>query len=259
MSAINYHETLWSGLFPGNRTTLTCLKPAVLAVESSLDLTLARRQRTLYRLDGGSGSDEKLTWLIGRGYHILAKGYSGKRACALAAQVSRWDPYDQNCWLGSVSSPVDFGRPVQMMIKKRRHQAQWKHSYYVTTLAFPSKIAFMDRYNFRGAAEIEQFREDKSGLHLSSRRKQKFQAQQAIILMTDLAHNLMADFRYHALADSPFAHWGLKRIVRDLLAIPARLHFRRAQLYRIELLASHPYAQELAICLEKYCSRPFGH
>ena len=230
----------------------------MLGVESSLDLALERRQRTLYRLDGGSGSDEKLTWLIGRGYQIVAKGFSGKRAGALAQQVSRWDPYDENCWLGSVSSPINFGRPVQMMVRKRLHKDQWKHSYYVTTLAFPSKIAFMDRYNFRGAAEIEQFRDDKSGLHLSSRRKQTFEAQKALILMTDLAHNLLADFRYRALADSRFAHWGLKRIVRDLLAIPGRLHFRHSQLNRIDLLAAHPYADELIICLEKYCSRPFG-
>lgn len=237
---------------------MTCLEPAVLGVESSLDLALERRQRTLYRLDGGSGSDEKLTWLIGRGYQIVAKGFSGKRAYALAQQVSRWDPYDENCWLGSISSPINFGRPVQMMVKKRLQKDKWKHSYYVTTLAFPSKNAFMDRYNFRGAAEIEQFRDDKTGLHLSSRRKQKFEAQKAIILITDLAHNLLADFRYRALADSRFAHWGLKRIVRDLFAIPGRLHFRHSQLNRIELLASHPYADELIICLEKYGSRSFG-
>ena len=112
----------------------------------------------------------------------------------------------------------------------------------------------MHRYNQRGGAEIEQFRADKDGLHLSSRRKQSFQAQRAIILMTDLAHNLLADFRHQALADSRFAHWGLKRIVRDLLAIPGRLYLSGSQLKRIELLATHPYADELTICLEKYCS-----
>lgn len=257
MSAINYHETIWSELFPGNRTTLTCLQPAVLGVETSLELQLEHRKRTVYRLDGGSGSDEKLSWLLARGYHIIAKGYSGKRAYALAQQVSRWDPYDHHSWLGAVVSPVDFGRPVHMLVKKQLHQHKWKHSYYVTTLSFPSKQAFMHRYNQRGGAEIEQFRADKAGLHLSSRRKQSFQAQRAIILLTDLTHNLLADFRYQALSDSRFAHWGLKRIVRDLLAIPGRLYFSGSQLKRIELLDTHPYADELIICLEKYCSGNF--
>ncbi len=230
----------------------------MLAVESSLDLGPAQRKRTVYRLDGGAGTDEKLKWLIEQGYQVIAKGFSGKRAYALAQQVVRWDAYDNTCWLGCVPPPVDFGRPVQIVVKKRRHQQDFKHSYYVSTLPFPSKKALMARYNDRGGAEVEQFRTDKSGLFLSSRRKQSFTAQRALILLTDLTHNLLADFQCRALADSPFADWGLKRLVRDLLAIPAQLHFRGAQLYRIDLVRSHPYAQEILNCLQNYCSRPFG-
>jgi hypothetical protein len=230
----------------------------VLGTESSLELAPKQRNRTVYRLDGGAGTDQNLDWLLSRDYHLIAKGYSGRRAYALAQQVSRWDAYDSECWLGTVTSPVDFGRPVQMMVRKRRHKGQWKHSYYVTTLAFPSKKAFMDAYNQRGAAEIEQFRVDKQGLHLSARRKQSFQSQKAIVLLTDLTHNLLTDFRYQALAQTQFATWGLKRIVRDLLAVPGRLYFSGSQLKRIDLLATHPYAQELVICLKKYDSHCFG-
>jgi len=249
---------LWSDLFPGSRTTVKCLQPAVIGVETSLDLRPQQRKRTIFRLDGGAGSDGNLIWLLQRDYHIIAKGYSGKRAYALAQQVSRWNVYRPDCWLGWVPAPIDFGRPVQVMVKKWLHNKEWKHSYYVTTLPFPSKQAFMARYDLRGGAEIEQFRADKSGLFLSARRKQSFTAQKALVLLTDLAHNLLADFHDRALDDSRFAHWGLKRIVRDLLAMPARLRFRQLQLYRIDLLKSHPYAKELLICLEKYCSTPFG-
>jgi len=258
VSAINYHETIWSDLFAGNRTTLTCMQPAVLGVETSLELRSEQRRRTVFRLDGGSGADGQLKWLLSRGYQVVGKGYSGKRAHALARQVTRWDPYEPNSWLGSVSSPVDLGRPVQMIVKKRLLKGRYKHSYYVTSLAFPSKRAFLDRYNLRGGAEIEQFREDKSGLHLSSRRKQCFQAQKALIMVTDLAHNLLADFRRRGLAHSRFAQWGLKRIVRDLLAVPGRLDFQDAQLKRISLLDSHPYAQDLKSLLERYCATSFG-
>jgi len=258
INAVSYHETLWSDLFPGNQLTMHCLQQAVLAVESSFELAPEARKRTLYRLDGGSGTDEKLRWLLARGYQVLGKGFSGKRAKALAAHVSRWDVYDDQSWLGWVEPTFDLGRPVQVVVKRRLHKGKFKHSYYVTTLSFPSKRALMDRYNQRGGAEIEQFRADKSGLHLSARRKRSFVAQKALILLTDLAHNLLADFHCRALADSRFAEWGLKRIVRDLLAVPGRLHFRSGQLKRIELLASHPYADELIICLEKYCSGRFS-
>ena len=235
-----------------------CLQEAVLGVESSFELALDQRKRVLYRLDGGSGTDKNLRWLLGRGYQVLGKGFSGKRAKALATLVSRWDDYDDQSWLGWVDLPFDLGQPVQVVVKRRLHKGKLKHSYYVTTLSFPSKRALMNRYNQRGGAEIEQFRADKSGLHLSARRKRSFVAQKSLILLTDLAHNLLADFHSHALVDSRFADWGLKRIVRDLLAVPGRLYFRSGQLKRIELLASHPYADELIICLEKYCSGRFG-
>ena len=232
---------------------MQCLQQAVLAVESSFELAAEARKRTLYRLDGGSGTDENLRWLLARGYQVLAKGFSGKRAKALAAQVSRWDVYDEQSWLGWVAPTFNLGQPLQVVVKRQLHKGKLKHSYYVTTLSFPSKRALMNRYNQRGGAEIEQFRADKDGLHLSARRKRRFVAQKALILLTDLAHNLLADFHNRALVDSRFATWGLKRIVRDLLAVPGRLHFRSGQLKRIELLAAHPYADELSICLERYC------
>ena len=237
---------------------MQCLSQAVLAVESSLELAADQHKRTLYRLDGGSGTDENLRWLLARGYQLIGKGFSGRRAQALAAPISRWDPYDDQSWLGWANPTFDLGQPVHVLVRRRLHKGRWKHSYYVTTLSFPSKRRLMDRYNQRGGAEIEQFRADKSGLHLSARRKRSFAAQKSLILLTDLAHNLLADFQRRALADSRFAAWGLKRIVRDLLTVPGRLYFHSGQLKRIELLASHPYAEELLICLEKYCSGHFG-
>jgi hypothetical protein len=237
---------------------MQCLQAAVLAVESSFDLGPAERKRTLYRLDGGAGTDENLGQLLARDYQVLAKGFSGKRAKALAAQVQRWDSYEPESWLGRVTPTFDLGRPIDVLVKKRLHKGKWKHSYYVTTLTFPSKKAFMDSYNLRGGAEVEQFRSDKSGLHLSARRKQRFTAQKALVVLTDLTHNLLSDFRYHGLANSPFAGWGLKRMVRDLLAVPGRLYFEAGQLKRIELLATHPYTEALIICLERYYSHRFG-
>jgi hypothetical protein len=113
---------------------------------------------------------------------------------------------------------------------------KWTHSYYVSTLQLPSKRYFIEYYHQRGVAEVEQFREDKQGLYLAARRKGSFTGQQGYILLTDLVHNLLADFRHRALRGTRFADYGLKRIVRDLLHIPGRLHFDNQQLKRIELL-----------------------
>lgn len=236
---------------------MQCLQPAVLKMESSFDLAPERRKHTLYRLDGGSGTDKNLSWLLGRGYQIVAKGFSAKRAHALARHVTRWDQFDETSYIGRVTPTFDLGRPFDLLVRKRFHNGKWRCSYYVTTLSFPSKRDFMRRYNQRGSAEIEQFRTDKNGLHLSARRKKNFVAQKALILLTDLVHNLIADFRHRGLVDSRFADWGAKRIIRDLFAIPGRVYLQDLQVKRINLLASNPYTDELIICLERYCSGRF--
>jgi len=224
------------------------------ATENALELSPLQRHRTVWRIDGGGGSDEHLCWLLGRGYHVVAKGMSNRRAEALARQVHRWDAYRKDVWLAEVSPPIAYGCPVRVFVKKRLKNERYVHSYYVSSLSLPSKKLFMARYDDRGGAEVEQFRNDKSGLGLEARRKRSLPGQKAYILLTDLAHNLLAHFYDQALVDSPFAGYGPQRIVRDLLATPGRLLFKNGKLVRVELLSLKQISEPLAICLEKYCS-----
>lgn len=254
MSAIEERETVWSEVFPGNYHTLHCFKPAVEATATALELSLEQRKRTVWRMDGGSGADDELRWLLAKGYHVMAKGLSNRRAEALAAKVNRWDPYQENSWLGEVEPPVDYGRPVRVFVKRRLKDGAFLHSYYVSTLSLPSKSSFLELYDARGGAEVEQFRNDKSGLSMEARRKHNFLGQKGYILLTDLAHNLLADFYHRALVGTRFDEFGLKRIVRDLLAVPGRLFFDDDQLVRVELLSQNQFAKDLAICLLRYCS-----
>jgi hypothetical protein len=111
----------------------------------------------------------------------------------------------------------------------------------------------MAYYNQRGGAEVEQFRNDKCGLNLTARRKQGFLAQKAYILLTDLAHNLLADFHHRALVGSRFEGYGPKHIIRDLLQMPGKLTFVDGKIAKIELLSQKQFSQDLLICLERYC------
>jgi len=225
----------------------------VLATENALELGPEQRKRTVIRTDGGAGSDAHIRWLLARNYHIMVKGISNRRAKALAKQVRRWDPYEDD-WLGEVEPPMDYGRPVRVFVKRRQKKGDFYHSYYVSTLSLPCKSRFMALYNRRGAAEVEQFRSDKHGLHLEVRRKHNFYAQKGFILLNDLAHNLLADFHHRALLDSRFEAYGVKRIVRDLLRTPGNLVFEQGKLIRVELLSKKQFSKDLAICLVRYCS-----
>jgi hypothetical protein len=148
VSATQYGETVWSELYPGSRPSASCLQPAVLAAESSfdlapgkdapktvVDLAVARRRAILWRLAGGFGSDEKMIWLLARDYQAIGKGFSGRRAENLSKQVARWNPYG-DARLGAVTSPVNFGRDVQVWIKRRVAKGEFKYSYYLTTVKF---------------------------------------------------------------------------------------------------------------------------
>jgi hypothetical protein len=224
----------------------------VLGTETALELSPAQRKRTVWRLDGGAGSDEHLRGLLAQDYHVMAKGMSNRRAKAWARKVRRWDAYD-DVWVGEVVPDVDYGRPVRAFVKRRLKKGKSCYSYYLSSLSLPSKGHFMRLYNDRGGAEVEQFRSDKDGLHLAARRKRGFLAQKGFVLLTDLAHNLLADFHHRALEGSPFEGYGPKRIVRDLLAMQGRLVFEAGKLERIELLSQNQNARELLICLERYC------
>jgi len=227
-----------------------------MAAETALELAPDQRKRIVWRLDGGAGSDDHIRWLLERGYHVVAKGMSNRRAEALANRVRRWDAY-QDAWLGEVEPPISYGRPLRVFVKRRLKEGAFCHSYYLSTLSLPSKGLFMTCYDARGGAEVEQFRNDKAGLSLEARRKRSFLGQKGYILLTDLAHNLLADFYAKALVGSTFEGFGLKRIVRDLLNFPGHLVFdQRGRLVRVELLSLKQFARELSICLERYCSGP---
>lgn len=223
------------------------------ATEIALELAPHQRERIVWRLDGGSGSEQKLRWLVGQGYHILAKGMNHNRTAALARQVRRWDAFGED-WVAEVPAPQDYARPVRIFVKRRLKEGKFQYNYYVTTLSLPSKSNFLAYYDARGGAEVEQFRNDKSGLSLAVRRKYSYLGQIGYVLLTDLAHNLLADFYHYALRGSRFDEYGLKRIVRDLLATPGRLIFDQGRLQRIELLSQKQFVEDLLICLVRYCS-----
>ena len=171
------------------------------------------------------------------------------------AATKRWPKVfpiaEQKRWLdrcaGEVPTPVDSGRLVRIFVKRRLKEGCFLHSYYVSTLSLPSKGLFMAYYNQRGGAEVEQFRNDKSGLNLTARRKQRFLAQKGYILLTDLAHNLLADFHHHALVGSRFEGYGPK------LCMPGKLTFVDGKIAKIELPSQKQFSKDLLICLERYC------
>lgn len=144
--ATRYHEIVVDRLFDGKTQLNAALLPLVLATGQTLELDEAHRQRTLIRIDAGAGSVADINWLLFRGYHVLAKDYSTKRATLLAAQVTDWivDPRDPQRQIGLVPVPADDYHAGQhrrtitrVAVRCRVANGQWGVGVIICTLPRP--------------------------------------------------------------------------------------------------------------------------
>lgn len=246
-----YHESLLSQLYPGSQTSVTALEPAVRLFEQRLPLPETRRHKIVWRVDGGFGSDQNVEWLVQRGYQVLAKGVSNRRAGKLRLQVQRWRALRPDKWVGSVVTPAAFSRPVYTFVLRRLLKGEEQAAYLYTTLPW-SGLQIASFYDQRGGAETE-FRSDKSGgVHLDQHRKHKRDGQEAWIHLTDITHNYLAWFQHHILTDSPLASFGNLRICRDLMHIPGQIEMKAGQLLSVKLSKSVPHAADLLDCLRRF-------
>lgn len=64
---------------------------------------------------------------------------------------------------------------------------------------------------------------DKEGLGLEKRKKKRFDAQEALVLLAQLAHNLATWFKEWFLSGTEAGRLGMKRLVREVFTMPGRV------------------------------------
>ena len=134
------------------------------------------------------------------------------------------------------------------MVFDLAHQAM-PQSYTPREVLFAALAA----YDQRGGGAETQNKGDKQGLHLAHRNKHSFVAQEILVLLAQLAHNVLLWTRNDlARADDYFAHYGIRRMVRDVLQIPGCVQLdATGQVVRITLQANHPLAAKVQPLLER--------
>jgi len=253
-SLAGYHESLLSVAYPGNGHGYDYCKPALQQLLAQWPWTREQRQQIIIRSDAEQGTDANVSYILWLGFQVLIKGYSGRRTQAWVKQTP------QAAWQADAQHPQRWVAPAPVTLRLGRHIAayllRWcnannelDHATLLTSLPQPI-FQQWDLYNGRGAMEVE-IRADKAGLELHQRRKHSLSAQEGWIVLTDIAHNLLAWLRPWMLAGSAFESWGPKRVVHDLLPIPGRMTFEDGRLHKVALLATHPYADEMRMCLHK--------
>src|SRR5712691_5531115 len=232
-----YDEVVVDRLFEGTVQLNRALIPRMQAAERTLGLDEAKRRRTIVRVDAGGGSVDDINWLLARGYQVIVKDYSTPRAQRLAQSVTWWaeDGKGDGRQVGWVPTPTtDYVCPVRRLaVRCRKANGQWGVSVLIVTLtpvevlaltrldAGPNStpagvlLAYVVFYDQRGGGVETSFKGDKQGLGITKRSKKRFPAQQMIMLLGALAHNVIV-WAHRWLAAPKLTHYGILRMVRDV-------------------------------------------
>ena len=242
-------------MYPGNQTSEKSLFETIRQLEALLKLhDRHQRSRVLIRLDAGFGNDQNINWLLHRGYQVLSKHKSSRRASLIASQVDVWHPLDDRKWVAKVPQSLcrRYYRRTQTVVLCWYNPKSdvFKHALLVCSLLDLDLVEISDLYDKRASIETE-IKADKGGLLLPKRRKKQFEAQEALVLLTDLAHNILAWSRDFWSSEAKIGDLGIYGIINKIMPIPGKLTFEDGKLVKARLQATHPLAKPMISCLSR--------
>jgi hypothetical protein len=274
VTASHYGEVVVDRVFAGTTQLSTALRPLMEAAETTLKLTPEQRARTIIRVDAGGGSLDDVNWLLARGYQYHGKDYSSVRAAHLAASVREWwpDPKIAGREVGWVQEePTAYVCPVvRVAVRCRKKNGQWGYGVLVSSLgsgeiqdlrgtprpAGPDQeaalLAYVYFYDERGGGVETTLKEDKQGLAVTKRAKKRWEAQQVLVYLSTLAHNVLIWAREWLAPQAPgLRRYGIKRWVRDVWRIYGLVEVdQHGQVQRIILNQAHRLAQQVVAALQ---------
>ncbi len=260
-----YDEIVVDRLYNGKRQLNACVQELLLAAEAVLELAEEKRKRTIVRVDGGGGEDDDINWMLQHDYQVLVKVKNWRRAQKLAASVTQWyvDPKLPDREVGWVEQPYAYVKPTrQLALRKQKADGTWSYHVLIFTLTdamlfrlcghdmppTPKEaeilLAALHAYDRRGGGIETQNKADKQGLGLARRNKHRFAAQEMLVVLAQLAHNVVIWTRNDlAQADQRLQKYGIQRTVRDALQIAGRVQVNaHGQVQQITLNEQHPLA-----------------
>ena len=267
--ASGYEEIVVDRLFVGTIQLSKALRPLMEAAEVTLKLNKAKRHHTLVRVDAGGGSLFDVNWLLTRGYQVHCKDYSSVRTQRLAQSVEMWvdDLQVQGRQIGWVTKPAsEYIRPVRRIaVRCRKQDGQWAVGVLISTLTDAQVLSLTGQeaskihdpvavllasvwlYDQRGGGIETSFKGDKQGLGIGKRGKKRFEAQQMVMLLGSLAHNVVVWSRsWLAASPSKLQGYGTLRMVRDAFHVSGFLVMDApGQIVQIVLNQAAPLASPL--------------
>lgn len=253
--AAQYQETVWETVVPGRTAeSLAVLQEALTQAEQLLGLAgedeaaQTKRGQVEMRLDSGWGSEAMITWVLARGYQVTGKFKSSSRVRKLVRAITDWQPTSSpGREVAPVPTPVPFVRPLAQYAVRTPSQEKaggYYHAVLFTTCTALEMGAVVDHYDDRAGIEAD-LKSDKGGLGLAVIRKRRLAAQRLVVLLMQLAHNVLIWARQWLAAQAPrLAKCGIVRLVREVWAIPGRVKLSAQVVQRVRLCPDHPRARD---------------
>lgn len=103
--------------------------------------------------------------------------------------------------------------------------------------------------DYDGRAGIEaELKSDKRGLALAVLHKRRLVAQTAVVLLAELAHNVLVWARgWLAKAAPRLRGYGIVRLVQEVWTVPGRVKLLGKQVQRVRLRRLHPLARDVVL------------
>jgi hypothetical protein len=267
--AAQYDEIVVDRLYPGNTSLASVLAAVVQETEGVLHLLPERRSQVVIRIDAAGGGEERINWLLERGYQVHIKMFSWKCAAKLARGVVIWHPSPGhvNREVGLVRHPYAFVKPTtQVAVRSLKAKGDWSYHVIVSSLT-PSQVvtlagrppetawpgdsllhAYTDVYDDRSGPMEHSFGEDHQGLPVGQRHRRAIVAQEMLFLLLALAHNTLVWSReWLAPAYPQVRDLGILRLIRDVMQVPGLVTFDcTGQPVQVAFNALDPLATKLA-------------
>jgi hypothetical protein len=255
--AADTHEIVWETVIAGRMVeSLPVLQEAIYAMESRLGLqgenpaTLKQRRRTEIRLDSGWGSEPIITWLLERGYQVTGKFRSAGRVRTLVRGISTWHPTSSpGREVAEVPTPVSFVRPLTQYAVRtpsKEGEGGYYHAVVFTSRTDLTMTGVVEHYDGRAGMEAD-LKSDKHGLGLAVIRKRLLPAQKMVVLLVQLAHNILLWARQWLSKHAPrLRDYGIVRLIGQVWAIPGRVKLSDNDgVVRVRLRREHPRARDV--------------
>lgn len=260
-----YDEIIVDRLYSGKVQLEKSFQELVEMAEKVMDLGLEKRRHTILRVDAGAGTDKHINWALGRSYELLTKVKNWKRTQKLTQSIEQWtiDPKFPGRQFAWVPEPHSYVRATrQLATRCQGKNGKWKVRVLVTTLSntllcslagIPFRkdlseteiaLALLYAYDLRSGGAETSIKDSKHGLGITKRNKRNFHAQEMLVLLAQLASNLIAWMRHKMTQHVPsWRQFGRLRMVRDVFHITAIVKLdAQGRILTISLNKAHEYA-----------------